>query len=158
MPVMYRKSEVTTAITVARPINTTTTIEVRGADDSFATDRREFSTEEEIRINGSVTADDKADLTAGKVEVYLDNVYLSDVPLTFDPATGANNYEYTLGLLIEGVHNIRVFFPKLRLFAASLVEARIGAGLPPIELKHVAIAILALFGAIGVGVYAYKRR
>ena len=156
MPV-YRKSEITAAITLAKPITTTTTIEVKGADDNFTTDRREFSSEEEVRINGSVTATDKANLSTTKVEVYLDNIFLSDVSLAYDSVTGSNNYNYSLGMLVEGVHNIKVTFKQFRLYTASLAEARIGAGLPPVSLWQAALIILGVVAG-GAGIYYVTRR
>jgi len=153
---MYRKSEATSAITVARPIDTVTTLEVKGSDDAFTADRTEFSSEEEIRINGTVTAADNADLSMSNVEVYSNGSFLGNAALVYDGVT--NNYIYSLGLLTEGARTIRVVFPRLRLYAVSLAERTLGIGLPHISLPHIALALLALVTGAGVGYYIAKRR
>lgn len=153
---MYRQSEATAAITVARPIDTVTILEVRGSDDSFVVDRTEFSSEEEVRINGTVTAANNADLSMSNVEVYLNDSYLESTALVYDGIT--NNYTYSLGLLTEGSYSIRVVFPRLRLYAASLAERTLGIGLPYIPLPNVVLALLALVTGAGAGYYIAKRR
>jgi len=122
MPI-YRPSEAVQTIILARPINTVTTLEIRGSEDNFATDRREFSTEEEVRINGSVTATDGANLSTTQVEIYLDKILQARASLTYDPVTRANLYVYSLGLIPEGTHEIRVYFPRFRTYSASAAQA-----------------------------------
>lgn len=128
---MYRPSEAVETIILRKPVDTATVLELRGSDDGFASDRREFSTEEDIRLNGTVTATDGSDLSAAIVEIYLDGALVGTAALSYDPALLTNLYLYSLGVLggEDRSIEIRVKFEKYRTFAASSATVRISFGI-----------------------------
>lgn len=153
MPV-YRPSEATQTVTLAAPVNTVTTLEVRGSEDSYASDRREFTTEEDLRLNGSVTAANGASLAGISVQIYVNNVLRGTAPLTYDSVARTNLYVFALGLLTaEGSYAIKASFPRTRTFAASQAEAMITT---PVAM--VAFNTMVAAGSIILGLVLLLRR
>jgi hypothetical protein len=153
MPV-YRPSEAAQTVTLAAPVNTATTLEVRGSEDGYASDRREFTTEEDIRLNGSVTAANGASLAGYNVQIYVNNVLRGTAPLTYDSVARTNLYVYALGMLTaEGSYAIKAVFPRTRTFSASQAEAQIMAPITMITINTIVAA-----GSIILGLVLLLRR
>jgi hypothetical protein len=137
MPV-YRPSEATQTVTLAAPVNTVTTLEVRGSEDGYASDRREFTTEEDLRINGSVTAANGASLEGINVQIYVNGVLRGTAPLSYDSMARTNLYVFALGVLTaEGSYTLKASFPRTRTFAASQAEAMISTPVMAITLNSI---------------------
>lgn len=112
---IYKKSEDSVTITVKRPKTTTTTVQAFGSEDGFATPRTEFSTEEEVAVSGEVASEDRADLSVGFINIYLNGVNVGTANLSYNPTTGSNLYTFSLGFLTEGTHDVLVEFPRQKL-------------------------------------------
>ncbi|GAH72458.1 unnamed protein product [marine sediment metagenome] len=160
----YRTSEAVQTITLAKPINTTTTLEVRGSDDSFASPRTDFSSEEELRVNGTVIATDGADLSATGVQVYIDGSLQYTSQLTFDPS-GTNLYVQSIGMIPEGTKEIKVVFPQFRVYLAS--SARVGMLVSPGEWWSllqtwqkvvISVGVVAVIAGAGYLILKKKKR
>lgn len=153
MPV-YRPSETTQTVTLAAPVNTVTTLQIRGSEDGYASDRREFTTEEDLRLNGSVTAANGASLAGINVEVYVNNVLRGTAPLTYDAPSRSNLYVYALGMLTaEGSYAIKIAFPRTRTFSASQAEAMITTPVAMVGFNTIVAA-----GSIILGLVLLLRR
>lgn len=113
MPTLYRPSSGQETIEILRPIATTTTVQAFGSADGYTEPGTIFGTDEDIMVAGTVVATDNADLTGVALRIILDGAFIGTAPLTsYD---GANNfYQYTLGMLTEGIHTIEVKFPRTR--------------------------------------------
>lgn len=129
-------------------------MEVRGADDGFATDRRDFSTEEEIRVNGVVTATSGASVVGAPMRIYLDGTLKGTVNL----GTG-NAYVLSLGVVAAGgSHTIRAWFQQYRMLAASLAETGIGMSLAAtINTALVIVSVGLMVGVVAL-TYFYMTR
>ena len=162
----YRTSEATKTITLAKPKNTTTTIEVRGSEDGYAAPRTDFSSEEEIRVNGTVTATDGSDLSTTGVEIYIDGAIHSTTQLTFQ--SGTNQYIQSLGTLPEGTTEVKVVFPEFRTFTSSTarlnmsvssITGSVGTWWALLSLgQKLAIGAGLVAVIAGVGYYLVKRK
>lgn len=144
---VYRQSEISQTVSLAAPISTTTSMEVRGSDDNFASDRRTFSTEEEIRVNGVVTASNGSSVVGAPLDVFLDGVLRGTVNLA-----AGNSYMYSIGTLTgEGSHTIRAVFRRYNKVAASFAETSIG----PLAISNTTIVVVAAGIVVGVTVLLY---
>lgn len=113
MPVIYRKSAALETIVIARPIITTTTIAAFGSVDGYVEPGTEFGTDEDIMVAGAVVAADGADLTSVEMEIRLDGAVVGVVALYgYDGLT--NYFQYSLGMLTEGTHEVEARFPRTR--------------------------------------------
>lgn len=150
----YRQSTVQQIVTLAPPISTTTTLEVRGADDGYAVDRRDFTTDESIRVNGTVTAAIGGSLMGAPVEIYVDGSRVGTVSLG-----SGNAYVFSIGVIsAEGQHTIRVEFPRYRTLAASMVEASINMPLLVVDYTSVLIGASIVAGIAILLWYVAKKR
>lgn len=112
---LYRRSSATQIITIAVPVNTTTTIQAFGSADGYATPDTLFGTDETIMVGGTVVATDGANLSVSSVLIRLDGPVVGSAGLSFDPATGINYYQFTLGTLSEGDHTVEAVFQRVRI-------------------------------------------
>lgn len=109
MPI-YRQSSAQQVIYIRRPIDTVTTIEAYGSWDGYSQPHTEFGTDETIMIGGSIIATDGADLSLGEVDIRINGPVVATVGLSYDPTTGLNFFQYTLGILAEGDYTIEARF------------------------------------------------
>lgn len=114
MPAIYRPSAVSETIVLATPINTVTTIAAYGSADGFSLPDTWFGTDETIMVAGAVVASDRGNLSVARVGIFVDGVQVGTAPLSYDPATGNNYYQFTLGTLAEGSHLVEARFSRLR--------------------------------------------
>lgn len=111
---IYRQSSAQEVIIVRVPIDTVTTIQAYGSGDGFAEPHTLFGTDEEIMVAGTVTATDGADLSTGVVEIRVNGPAVGTTGLSYDPASGTNFYQFTLGVLAEGDYTVEARFKRLR--------------------------------------------
>ena len=114
MPAVYNPSLAQETIVLARPINTVTSISAYGSADGYVAPDTWFGTDETIMVAGTVVATNKANLSAVRVAIFLNGVQVGTAPLSYDPATGNNYYQYTLGTLAEGSYLVEARFSRLR--------------------------------------------
>lgn len=113
MPVIYRKSAALETVVIARPITTTTTIAAFGSADGYTEPGTWFGTDEDIMIAGAVIAADGADFTGVEMEIRLGKAVVGVVPLYgYDGLT--NYFQYSLGMLPEGTHEVEARFPRVK--------------------------------------------
>ncbi|MCJ7635794.1 hypothetical protein MUP77_25810 [Candidatus Bathyarchaeota archaeon] len=114
MPAVYSPSFAQETIVLARPINTVTTVEAYGSADGYVAPDTWFGIDETIMIGGAVVATNKANLSMVSIRIFVNGTQVGTAPLSYDPATGNNYYQYTLGALAEGSYLIEARFSRLR--------------------------------------------
>jgi len=112
---IYRQSSISEVITIAVPVGTTTTIAAFGSGDDYTTPGTTFGTDETIMVAGTVVAADGANLSAVAVQIRLDGALVGTAPLSYDPATRVNYYQFTLGVLAAGNHTVEATFRRVRM-------------------------------------------
>jgi len=113
MPETYRPSQIAETIVVLRTWNTTTTIAAFGSDDGYTTARTEFGDDETIMVAGAVQAGNNADLTGVLLNIFVDGILKGTSPL-YGYNGSVNFYQYSLGILAEGNHQVQASFPRTR--------------------------------------------
>lgn len=115
MPQIYRSSQAQETIILATPINTVTIISAYGSADGYVNPDTWFGIDETIMVAGFVLAADLADLSMVEVGIFVNELQVGMTPLSYDPATGNNYYQYNLGVLTEGSYIIEARFSRLRI-------------------------------------------
>jgi len=113
MPETYKPSQALETIVVLRTWSTTTTIAAFGSDDGYAVPRTEFGDDETIMVAGTVQAGNNADLTGVLLNIFVDGTLKGTSPLYGYDGT-LNFYQYSLGTLPEGNHEVQTSFPRTR--------------------------------------------
>lgn len=111
---LYRRSQTQEIVYIRRPINTSLTVQAYGSGDDYANPDTLFGDDETIMVAGTLVATDGADLSVATITIQLNGATIGQAALTFDPTTGVNYYQFTLGVLPEGDHTVDAVFRRLR--------------------------------------------